>query len=30
MAAKKRTPDAERVEKFLDDLRTGMPESPLP
>lgn len=30
MAAKKRTPDADRVEKFLDDLRSGMPENPLP
>ncbi len=30
MASKKRTPDAERVEKFLDDLRTGMPDTPLP
>ena len=30
MAAKKRTPDAARVEQFLDDLRTGMPEAPLP
>ena len=30
MAAKKRTPDADRVEKFLDDLRSGMPDSPIP
>jgi hypothetical protein len=30
MAAKKRTPDAQRVEQFLDDLRSGMPENPLP
>lgn len=27
---KKRTPDAARVEKFLDDLRTGMPDNPIP
>jgi hypothetical protein len=30
MASKKRTPDAARVEQFLDDLRSGMPESPIP
>ena len=30
MAAKKRTPDAARVEQFLDDLRSGMPTNPLP
>lgn len=30
MASKKRTPDAARVEKFLDDLRSGMPEHPVP
>jgi len=30
MASKKRTPDADRVEKFLDDLRSGMPDHPLP
>lgn len=30
MASKKRTPDAQRVEQFLDDLRSGMPENPLP
>jgi len=30
MASKKRTPDADRVERFLDDLRSGMPDHPLP
>ena len=30
MAAKKRTPDAARVEQFLDDLRSRMPSNPLP
>ena len=30
MAAKKRTPDAARVEQFLDDLRSGMPTNPIP
>ena len=30
MASKKRTPDAQRVEQFLDDLRSGMPDNPLP
>ena len=30
MASKKRTPDAARVEQFLDDLRSGMPTNPLP
>jgi len=29
MAAKKRTPDAARVEKFLDDLRSQMPTNPI-
>jgi hypothetical protein len=26
----KKTPDAAKVEKFLDDLRSGMPENPIP
>jgi tetrahydromethanopterin S-methyltransferase subunit B len=26
----KKTPDAAKVEKFLDDLRSGMPETPAP
>ncbi len=30
MAAKKRTPDAARVEQFLDDLRSQMPSNPIP
>ena len=30
MASKKRTPDAARVEQFLDDLRSGMPTNPIP
>ena len=30
MASKKRTPDAARVEQFLDDLRSGMPTNPVP
>lgn len=30
MASKKRTPDAQRVEQFLDDLRSGMPTNPVP
>jgi len=30
MASKKRTPDAARVEQFLDDLRSGMPTNALP
>lgn len=30
MANKKRTPDAARVEQFLDDLRSQMPSNPVP
>lgn len=28
--SKKKTPDAAKVEQFLDDLRSGMPDHPLP
>lgn len=28
--SKKKTPDAAKVEQFLDDLRSGMPTNPIP
>ena len=28
--SKKKTPDAAKVEQFLDDIRSGMPTNPIP